>query len=148
MSKRKSRTSAPNLPQETLERARRQAAIARGELPPEPEPEPPVAEPPSKAAPAVANPYRTIAARQRRVITRTRSRAGERRARVQDAGRERRPELDAERISELLENPTIEVTEEELRREYTYVLTDLRSMGLLAAGLFVTLIVLAQVLPQ
>jgi hypothetical protein len=40
------------------------------------------------------------------------------------------------------------VTEEELRGHYGYVLADLRSMGLLAAGLMVALVILAQVLPR
>lgn len=150
MSKRKSRASAPNLPQETLERARRQAAIERGELPPEPEPEP---APPARETPAAptataasANPYRTVAARQRRAVAGART--GTRRSRSPEAARERRTELDAETVAELLENPTIEVSEDELRRDYAYVVADLRSMGLLAGGLIVTLVVLAQVLPH
>ncbi|MEP7293255.1 MAG: hypothetical protein ABI835_15835 [Chloroflexota bacterium] len=56
--------------------------------------------------------------------------------------------LRAEIVSELLSHPTITVTEDELRRDYSYVLTDLRSMAILSAGLIVFLVVLAQVLPK
>ena len=149
MSKRKNRAAAPNLPQETLERARRQAAIDRGELPPEPEPTP---EPEPEAAPkpvaaTTANPYRTVPASQRRAVTRVRS-AGRRERGTRLAGeRGRDAELDAETISDLLDNPTIFVSEEQLKAEYGFVTADLRNMFLLAAGLMVTLVVLATVLP-
>ena len=53
--------------------------------------------------------------------------------------------LDAEYVAELLENPTKVVTEEELRQDYAYVLRDLRSMGILAAVLFIALIGIALV---
>ena len=55
-----------------------------------------------------------------------------------------RQEQEAERIAEALKNPTKVVSEEDLQNEYAYVLKDLRSMGILAAVLFVVLIVLAQ----
>ena len=54
----------------------------------------------------------------------------------------------AEVVADLLKNPTRTVTEEALREEYSYVLTDIRSMGILAAALIAALIVLAQVLPK
>ncbi|PJF25863.1 MAG: hypothetical protein CUN53_10620 [Phototrophicales bacterium] len=47
----------------------------------------------------------------------------------------------------LLAHPTRIVSEDDLRRDYTYVINDLRSMGLLAMALVVLLVVLAQVLP-
>lgn len=53
-----------------------------------------------------------------------------------------------ETVSELLRHPTRTVTEGELRKEYGYVLTDLRSMAVVSAGLVVLLVVLAQVLPK
>lgn len=55
-----------------------------------------------------------------------------------------RPEI----VNNMLANPTITVTEEELHKEYNYVLSDLRSMAILAAVLVVALIVLAQILPK
>lgn len=151
MSKRRNRAAAPNLPQETLERARRQAAIERGEIAPEPDPEPappPTAEGAPNPAPTVANPYRTVAASQRRAVARTRDR--DRRARgSQLAGaRSREAALDAETISELLDNPTVFVTQDQLKAEYGYVMADLRQMFLLAGGLMIALVVLATVLPH
>lgn len=53
-----------------------------------------------------------------------------------------------ETVSELLRHPTRTVTEGELRKEYGYVLNDLRSMAVVSAGLVVLLVVLAQVLPK
>jgi len=47
---------------------------------------------------------------------------------------------DAEYVSEQLANPTKIVTEEELKEDYGFVITDLRNMGVLAAVLFVALI--------
>ena len=152
MSKRKTRAGAPNLPQETLERARRQAAIDRGELPAQPEPvAEPVREEPKPAAAATAfNPYRTVPASQRRAVASVRS--TDRRARGnQMAGaraRQTQTELDAETISELLDNPTIYVSEQQLKAEYGFVVGDLRNMFVLAAGLMVLLVVLATVLPR
>jgi len=49
-------------------------------------------------------------------------------------------------VRQRLLNPTRIVSEGELRAEYSYVLRDLRSIGLLAAGLIIVLVVLAQVL--
>ena len=54
-------------------------------------------------------------------------------------------EMTQEEVIYLLENPTKQVGEEELRQQYSYVLADLRNMGLLAAVLFVALIVVAGV---
>jgi hypothetical protein len=149
MSKRKNRGSAPNLPQETLERARRQAAVERGEIEAAPEVEPtpaiPVEEKPRAAAPIVGP--KTISAAQRRAereVRTRRSKDGVRRVSASNKG----SELDAETISELLDNPTIHVSEEELRRDYSYVVADMRSMFTLAAGLIVALVVLAQILPK
>jgi DNA-binding response OmpR family regulator len=55
---------------------------------------------------------------------------------------------DAELTTQLLANPTKFVSEDELKAEYTYVLKDLGSMGILAAGLVVVLFLLAQFLPR
>lgn len=55
-----------------------------------------------------------------------------------------RPEI----VSNMLEHPTIMVTEDQLRKEYSYVINDLRSMGITAVALIVALAVLAQILPH
>jgi hypothetical protein len=85
-------------------------------------------------------------------------RFGARSARERRAGRttpsaERRSnqsqeEYSSETISNLLRHPTRTVTEAQLREEYSYVLTDLRSMAIVSAGLVVLLVLLAQVLPK
>ena len=49
-------------------------------------------------------------------------------------------------IADLLANPTKVVTEDDLRADYGFVIKDLRNMGILAAGLFVALIVVSLVL--
>lgn len=51
--------------------------------------------------------------------------------------------LDAEYVADLLANPTKEVSEEELRADYGFVIKDLRNMGVLAAGLFVALVLVS-----
>lgn len=51
--------------------------------------------------------------------------------------------LDAEFVADLLANPTKEVSEEELRADYGFVIKDLRNMGILAAALFVALVLVS-----
>lgn len=55
-----------------------------------------------------------------------------------------RPEI----VNNMLANPTIVVTEDQLRQEYSYVIADLRSMAIIAAALVAALFVLAEVLPK
>ncbi len=75
--------------------------------------------------------------------------ARERRAtRSSTSARRSSGELSQDVISEMLENPTIEVTEDELRQEYGFVIADLRSMGLLSVALIVALVALAEFLPK
>jgi hypothetical protein len=57
-----------------------------------------------------------------------------------------RGELTGEMIEEALANPTIEVSEEALREEYSHVLVDLRNMGVLAAILIAVIVGLSFVL--
>lgn len=84
----------------------------------------------SSAAKA-ANPYTTRTARERRA----------------ERGEGGAVALSPERVAELLHNPTKEVSTEELKRDYAYVIRDLRGMAILAAALIVVLIGLALVLP-
>jgi hypothetical protein len=100
------------------------------------------------------NPETLERARQQAVHTAAEERA-ERRARVRkatstrEAGKPRRitpksdEKLSPQMIEERLAHPTKFVSEAELRNDYSYVLRDLRNMGLLAAALFVVLIGLA-----
>lgn len=136
MSKRKNRnkSGAPNLPQETLERARREAGL-----------EPQVDDTPEDEAEAVADEVideiEPVLPRRRSAMDAPVRPAASRRRRKEVAYEE----MTHEEIMERLANPTKVVTEAELQRDYQYVIADLRSMGLLAAALFVALIVVAQV---
>lgn len=115
----RNRKSTPNIPEETLERARQQAN-------------------PEGSQPAA----RSLPVAERRAAPRRRSDSI-----IQPTGvrtrRNRSDELTTAMIEEALANPTKIVSEAELRADYGFVLTDLRNMGLLAAALFLTLIVLA-----
>lgn len=48
--------------------------------------------------------------------------------------------LDAEYVAEMLANPSKVVSEEDLRADYSFVIQDLRNMGMLAAALFAALV--------
>jgi hypothetical protein len=127
MAKRR-RSKKPNLPQSTLERARRQAG---GEETPDaveesPSEDAPEEEPAKSSSPAESS------SRRRKVSP------------VQLERSRQRGELTHEMIEDILHNPTIEVPQEQLREDYQHVLLDLRNMGVLAAALFVVLVLLAQ----
>ncbi len=127
----KRRRKKPNISKAVLEQARQTAA---GEEARASETEATAGEP---AAVDVAAGAVTAAAprRQRR-----------RRRDLQAVQLERRKDegaLDAEYVADLLANPTKEVSEEELRADYGFVIKDLRNMGILAAGLFVALVLIS-----
>jgi hypothetical protein len=92
-----------------------------------------------------SNPFSTVSASKRR--TERAARSG-RPAPSLTATKSEKHGLDQAMLADILAHPTKEVSEEQLRKEYSYVLTDIRSMGLLAASLMVLLVVLAQVLPK
>lgn len=125
MAKRRNRNTSPNIPAETLARARRQAA---GLDPDAPDLTDAVAESAPLAEAPAAVPLAGAGASRRRI-----------RERKQLAYEE----MTSEEIAERLSNPTRTVSEEELHAQYGYVLADLRSMGLLSALLFVALILIA-----
>jgi hypothetical protein len=154
MSRRKNRKSRPNLPEAALERARKQAA---GEDPDliedEPEEEQAVeaeadepqeeAVPEEQAAPVPASTRTREERRSRR--SRRRQPGGvqfsQRRRLDPDRDKDR---IDVETIQQMLANPTKFVSEEDLRKEYAFVLSDLKNMGLLAAALMIVMVFLAQ----
>jgi hypothetical protein len=144
MSKRKNRSTSPNLPQDVLERARRQIAEERGEVVPPPAVEKPAAEKPKVAAPAPA-PRPASAARTAAVTPGT----SRRRTALEPVKAKRRDDeplsADMEYIRNRLEHPTRFPTEDQLREQYTYVIRDLRRMALLSATLIIVLIVIALV---
>ena len=125
MSKRR-KNSAPNLPQATLDRARRQAG-----LDPEAVNEEEVASVSSESK-ETSTPKSTSAVRRKKLNPAQLERS------------RKRGELDHDMIQELLHNPTKIVSEEELAKEYNHVLVDLRNMGILAVVLMVVLVGLAQ----
>jgi hypothetical protein len=135
MSKRKNRKqrSRPNLPEETLARARRDAGL-------EPEAvEAEVVETREAAIEAAPKPA-PVVRQQSSLPPIERRRSSSRR-------RESKPEqMTHAEIAERLSNPTREVSTDQLRAQYGYVLTDLRSMGLLAAVLFIAMIAAARFL--
>ena len=140
MSKRKNRSAAPNIPQETLERARRQAAGENVD-----------AEAP-KDFKYGAQPTTTRAERRTETttaprkpptpVTMTAASYGNSRLR----GQRTRDEMTVMEIDERLNNPDRTVSVDELKRDYSYVVSDIRSMGVLTLVLFGFLIALGLVL--
>lgn len=123
----KRRRRKPNISQAVLEQAR-QGAVDGGS-PADPAPEASAPEAAQAAAPPKQLP------RRRRAL--------------QAAQLERRKDegtLDAEYVAELLANPTKVVSEDDLRADYGFVIRDLRNMGVLAAALFIALIIVSLVL--
>ena len=103
----KRRRRKPNIAADVLEQAR-QGAAAEGDAPEASAAEPqPVNAPPRRR--------RTLQAAQLE--------------RRKDAGK-----LDGEYVAELLANPTKQVSEEDLRADYGFVIKDLRNMGILGGG--------------
>lgn len=155
MSKRKNRSTSPNLPQEALERARRQLAEEQGEAV-APAPEPKVEEKPQpavQAKPAANKPYRPVTETRSTRLTPTTVSAGRiSRRRANEPGQgKRRSDSDPYNMEEVryqLEHPTKVVTTEQLRAEYGYVVQDLRRVAVVSAGLIVVLIALTLVLPK
>lgn len=144
MSKRKNRSSSPNLPQETLERARQEIAASNGAVKP-PLPTPIEEEVEEVEEEFVLAPPPPVSPRAPRSTTRASSSA-RRRSEAAGGRVERNKTLDSDTIKERLANPTRMVTEAQLREEYGYVAKDLRSMGILALGLIVFMVVVAQFL--
>jgi hypothetical protein len=131
MTKRKKKRSQPNLPQETLERARREAGIENDE-----ETEDSEASLDVDVEPVAASPLPLPQSRPEMPSSQRRKR---RREIVVE-------ELTHEEIADLLAHPTKEVTLEALKAQYSYVVADLRSMWLLAAALFIVMIAAARFL--
>lgn len=118
MSRRRRRR--PNLPQDTLSRARREAGL--------------------DGTPRVTAPAQGGRPARRHETARSTSAA-------QRLRNLRAPEeLTQDEIAERLARPVRQVSEEQLRAQYAYVVADLRSMGLLALGLFVLMILAALLL--
>jgi hypothetical protein len=134
MSKRKAKKRArPNLPQSTLDRARRQVDGEDVNVPAE--------ETTQETADASVDELTQARLEQQKRI-RERKRVQNKQSEVARSS----GELDQEYISDMLANPVKVVTEEQMHEEYGHVVVDLRNMGLLAGALLVLLVILAQVL--
>ncbi len=125
MAKRNKKKSgnSPNIPQEVLDRVRQENADDDGLVED--------AEEARKKAERRAERAARRAARQQRQAGSTPS----------DKPKKRN-ELGATAVAEMLANPTSHVDQEELKVQYSYVITDLRNMGILAGILLVVLIAL------
>lgn len=137
MAKRKKRRSTPNISEEAIERARQQLEDAE-------DADQTAEEETSEEAPQEHEPRRSRRRRRER-----KERSTQRPAEIvqySQVSRRKRDELDNETIEQMLAHPTKIVTEEELREDYRYVITDLRNMGMLAAALLVAIIVLGQLI--
>lgn len=117
----------PNLPEDVLARARKNAGVA--------DPEPEQASPPTENASDETASVGERAARRRKMGT------------VQLERSRKRGEMTNEMIESVLSSPTKIVTEEELHNDYQHVLVDLRNMGVLAAILIVVMMGLAYAIP-
>ena len=127
------RRNQPNLPEETLRRARRAAGLL------------PAEEEGAETAPESPEAVDAGAVTDEEDTSRAARRAARRRRRLERATETARAEekMDAAEIAERLRAPTRTVSEGELRAAYTYVLRDLRSMGILAAAMIGVLVLLA-----
>jgi hypothetical protein len=141
MSKRKNRkNSTPNLPQETLDRARQEAGLPP--IVPKPDEEDEIeAEVIEEEVPAPVLRRPNPDTARRRDIPQP-AQSTKRKTKRRTVSYE---DMTPEDVAYALEHPIKTVSEEALREQYGYVLADLRSMALLAVALFVALIVIAVV---
>ncbi|MCA0454538.1 MAG: hypothetical protein LCI00_11235 [Chloroflexi bacterium] len=134
MSKRKNRNPSPNIPQSTLDRAREEANAAAPVDTNEPDETVEVID----DTPVVQfrEPPRVAVERRPRPTRST----GVRPASNKSSRKEEKHDINY--IRSRLANPTRIVTEAQLKAEYSYVINDLRSMGILAAVLIAALVVI------
>ncbi len=149
MSKRRNRKQSPNLPPEMLERARQQLGKVgdteeaveeevQAAAPAQPEPKVVAAKPAAAPVPRSSKPAAST--------NRARS---SRRGNLQPAqsrGERKSDSTDTHYIRSRLAHPTRFVTKEQLQEEYSYVTSDLRSMGILAVVMIVAMVVIEKLL--
>jgi hypothetical protein len=116
----KKKSSTPNISQAALDQAKREMQANSGDADS------------LSAAEARERAARRAERAARRAQRRQQQTTGER--------PQKRDDLNASVMEEMLSNPTHEVTREELQAQYGYVIEDLRNMGILAAALFAVLI--------
>lgn len=143
MSKRRNRKSnQPNIPEETLRRARQEAGLEPPDPVDEAALEDEAAPQRAPAPPPEPAPVRATARRDPLPAARETAAPRKRKRRSEKVAYE---EMTYEEVLELLENPTKTVTEAELHAQYGHVISDLRSMFVLAAALFIVMIVVATI---
>lgn len=139
MSKRR-KSNQPNIPEETLRRARQEAGLEPSDpaeaVAVEAAPAAPASVPAPAPAPRPAPSARHASAAEPSAPARKRKRR---------ADKVSYEEMTHEEVLHLLDNPTKTVSEAELRAQYGYVLHDLRSMFILTLVLFVVMIVAATI---
>lgn len=135
MSKRKNRNQSPNIPQSTLDRARQQLGQTEEPVAPEVKVE--------KAARTIERADLIVAARP---VTERRPRPVRPAASTPRTTSRKEDKHDMAYIRARLANPTRIVTEAQLKQEYGYVVSDLRSMGILATILVIALIVIQKII--
>jgi cobalamin biosynthesis Mg chelatase CobN len=150
MSKRRNRKQSPNLPPEMLERARKQLAqsdTAEEEVVEEVQASEPVQpEPKAEAAKPAAPAPRTTASKTTASNARARSNRRGNLQPAQSRSERKTDQTDTRYIRNRLANPTRFVSQEQLKQEYSYVISDLRSMGILAVVLLVAMVVIEKLL--
>ncbi len=141
MSKRKNRNQSPNIPQSTLDRARQQLGqpVEQAvEAAPEVKVEKTASVEQAEPAVVAARPVSERRARPARTGTST--------TRTTRSTSHKDDKHDISYIRARLANPTRIVTEAELKAEYSYVVTDLRTMGILATILVIALVVIEKII--
>jgi hypothetical protein len=148
MSKRRNRKQSPNLPPEMLERARQQLAQQEGGSDD-------AVEEVNVAAPAQPEPKVEVVKSPEVRLATAKSAAANARARssrrgglqpAQSRGERKTDQTDTKYVRSRLANPTRFVTQDQLREEYSYVVHDLRTMGILAVVLLIAMIVIEKLL--
>jgi hypothetical protein len=147
MSKRRNRKQSPNLPPEMLERARQQLKQEDGsaEAVEEMEDIAPV-QPEPKAEVVKAPAARPVSPKPAAAPSRARSNRRGSLQPAQSRGERKSDQSDTKYVRSRLANPTRFVTQEQLREEYSYVIHDLRTMGILAAVLLVAMLLIEKLL--
>ena len=142
MSKRKNRNQSPNIPQSSLDRARQQLGQAADEVPVEAAAEVKAEKPvPVEKVELVVTTARPVLERRARP-----ARTGTSTTRTTRSTSRKDDKHDISYIRQRLANPTRIVTEAELKQEYSYVITDLRTMGILATILVIALVVIEKII--
>ena len=152
MSKKKKKNQSPNIPQATIERTQQQVGQAGNRVVEDvKQATEQVSESVEEAADEVGFQVKPVSVTPltppvRRVRAVRTAPGGSSRPATNRSAPKKDPKTDTAYIRSRLANPTRFVTEAELKAEYGYVISDLRTMGILAAILVVVLFLLERFL--